>query len=505
MSDLVIGSGPSGVAAAMALLDRGRHVVMIDGGGAFEPSDPQLKRRLAETSPDQWSLSDRAKWSAPQFATPPGQTRRFGSDAAMESPDNTFAERNGVALRSSRVQGGLSNLWGSAVLPYRQSDLGGWPITDADLAPHYRAVASFLPIAGTDAFDALFPAFPMAGCAAIAPSSQAARILGRLARTGKAQRADGAWIGPARQAVANHCQQCGLCLHGCPFDLIWSARHTLGILRQRPGFSYRPGPAVTTVTEETDHVSVMLADGSQLTASRVFLGAGVLETARILLASGIAPSLTLLDSQQALLPFLHNWSPAQRPDQTPFTTLPQIFVEIDRPDVSPNLVHAQLYSWNDHFPRDLVANYARLPGMAPILRALARRLIVAQIFLHSDHSSTIGLRLASDGRLIAQPTAKYSDSTMDSAVRAVSRALGPAGLHALRFATRMGAPGSSFHTGGSVPMARERKSGQSDVLGRPFGQNRLHLIDASVFPSVPATTITLNVMANAHRIASVAP
>jgi hypothetical protein len=31
---------------------------------------------------------------------------------------------------------------------------------------------------------------------------------------------------------------------------------------------------------------------------------------------------------------------------------------------------------------------------------------------------------------------------------------------------------------------------------------RVHLVDASVLPSVPATTITLGVMANAHRIAA---
>jgi choline dehydrogenase-like flavoprotein len=31
---------------------------------------------------------------------------------------------------------------------------------------------------------------------------------------------------------------------------------------------------------------------------------------------------------------------------------------------------------------------------------------------------------------------------------------------------------------------------------------RVHLADASVFPTVPATTFTLTIMANAHRIVS---
>jgi choline dehydrogenase-like flavoprotein len=45
---------------------------------------------------------------------------------------------------------------------------------------------------------------------------------------------------------------------------------------------------------------------------------------------------------------------------------------------------------------------------------------------------------------------------------------------------------------------------QVDVLGRPYGFANVHLVDASVFPSLPATTITLSVMANAHRIGSTA-
>jgi choline dehydrogenase-like flavoprotein len=40
------------------------------------------------------------------------------------------------------------------------------------------------------------------------------------------------------------------------------------------------------------------------------------------------------------------------------------------------------------------------------------------------------------------------------------------------------------------------------VLGRPVGFERVSAVDAAVLPSIPATTITLTVMANAHRIAS---
>jgi hypothetical protein len=45
----------------------------------------------------------------------------------------------------------------------------------------------------------------------------------------------------------------------------------------------------------------------------------------------------------------------------------------------------------------------------------------------------------------------------------------------------------------------------TDTLGRPFGWQRVHAVDTSVLPAIPATTVGLLTMANAHRIAANAP
>ena len=60
----------------------------------------------------------------------------------------------------------------------------------------------------------------------------------------------------------------------------------------------------------------------------------------------------------------------------------------------------------------------------------------------------------------------------------------------------------SYHFGGSFPHGVSRSAAGTDVLGRLAAWDRIHLVDASVFPDVPATTFTLTIMANAHRIAS---
>ena len=68
----------------------------------------------------------------------------------------------------------------------------------------------------------------------------------------------------------------------------------------------------------------------------------------------------------------------------------------------------------------------------------------------------------------------------------------------------LSAPGKSYHFGGSLPHRSAPVDGPltTDALGRLRQWSRVHMVDASVFPSVPATTFTPTIMANAHRIAT---
>ena len=51
-------------------------------------------------------------------------------------------------------------------------------------------------------------------------------------------------------------------------------------------------------------------------------------------------------------------------------------------------------------------------------------------------------------------------------------------------------------------MSKNPGDRETDLLGRPSGFQHVHVVDATTFPSIPSTTITLTAMANAYRIAS---
>ena len=61
-------------------------------------------------------------------------------------------------------------------------------------------------------------------------------------------------------------------------------------------------------------------------------------------------------------------------------------------------------------------------------------------------------------------------------------------------------PGGGFHFRWCIPDGARAGLDQSDRLGRPAGLKRVYVVDSTVFPSIPATTITFTVMANAYRI-----
>jgi choline dehydrogenase-like flavoprotein len=67
----------------------------------------------------------------------------------------------------------------------------------------------------------------------------------------------------------------------------------------------------------------------------------------------------------------------------------------------------------------------------------------------------------------------------------------------------LAAGAKSYHFGATFPHTSDPKTViGSDRVGRIGDWRNIHLVDAAVFPNVPATTFTFTIMANAHRIAS---
>lgn len=513
----VIGSGPAGVACAKALLAQGVQVAMIDAGLQLESETAGRIRVLAGKNAAQWTARERATLQSRMAAGAKGIGRKlqFNSDFPYRETEGKIPWRGtGTALLPSLALGGLSNVWGAAMLPNRDEDIADWPVKNSELAPHYRAVAGFVGMAAQS--DDLAEWFPLHQDSprSLRPSAQTVALLRNLDRHRETLRAGGWRHGRSRVAVrvqdsaaGRGCVYCRECMGGCVFGCIYNSADTVQELRADKKFSYHGDLIVKTVRETGAKIFIECADrltgaARMFEAERAYLAAGVIPTAQILLRSQSVYDrpLVLRDSQYFMLPLL-TARRALEVRTEEFFTLSQMFIEICRPRVSAHTVHLQLYTHSDIIGAALRQSLGPLKFLAPMMEG---RMIIIQGFLHSNESRTITMTLKRDGEKdFLQVEAQANPATRPAVKRVVgdllkhARALGGVVLPPM---LQMMEPGRGFHSGGSLPMRTQPGAFECDALGRPHGWARLHVVDASVLPSIPATTITFSVMANAHRI-----
>ncbi|OKH24870.1 hypothetical protein NIES593_06545 [Hydrococcus rivularis NIES-593] len=521
----IIGSGPAGVACAYALVQKGLDVTIIDAGLELEPQRREVVEQLSRNQPQEWDaarLNFIRKGMAIESKGVPLKLI-YGSDFPYRETDKYIPiVQAGVESNPSLAKAGLSNVWGAGVLPFLQSDIAQWPIAIADLAPHYESVLSFMPFSAIkDDLESLFPLYG-SNYQKLCPSKQAVALIEDLKLNQNRLEAQGFKFGYSRLAIRTQpnandfgCVYCGLCMYGCPYGLIYNTSSTLEQLKQAKNFNYIKDVVVEKIVESNGSARIVarsrITDESlNFEAEKVYLACGVLSTTKIMLESLQAYDrvLSIKDSQYFLLPFLR-YRNIKGVVNEKLHTLAQVFIELFDKSLSEHTIHLGIYTYNDLYLSFIQKIVGPLYPLFKIpTEELLGRLMVIQGYLHSDLSPTISVRLEKNS---SESTSKLILSVnQNNLTRKVIRGVIAKLLSQQKYLKgipipqllRIAKAGRSFHSGGVFPMRLNPSDFESDILGRPLGFQNVHIVDATVFPSIPATTITLTVMANAHRIAS---
>lgn len=513
---IVIGSGPSGVACAQALLERGARVTMIDAGITLEKKRSDLVGRMSKLPPKDWTAEMLKDFKSGMVATTEGIPTKlaYGSDYPYRDANvHVPADYDGAAIGPSLAKGGFSTIWGAAMMPYSEKDIEGWPIRIAELAQHYSAVTKFTGLSAVqDDFAEMFPLYD--NVASALTLSQQARILHtRLEKSRLPLRHAGIHFGQARVAVKagkSGCVYCGLCMYGCPYGFIYSSEQTLSALKQNPRFTYLNDIIVTRVNERGESVSVVGYHRInrmpfEISAGRVYIGAGVIATAGIVLRSLSLHNhaVYLKDSQYFIFPLVLTRGAKDARNEALYT-LSQIFIDIFDKRITPRSVHLQVYSYNDLVGQAIRGSFGHVAGIFEWLaRYLENRVLPVLGFLHSDDSSQIAVILQNGEPERLQVQAKLNPNvrrTVHRVLRKLMRHGWQLGAWPLAPLLQVLDPGRGHHSGGSFPMRTNPGNLETDILGRLPNWRRIHIVDASVLLDVPATQFTFSVMANAHRI-----
>jgi hypothetical protein len=522
---IVVGSGASGVHVAWPLVDAGLRVVMLDVGNedlACErliPAEPFVDIRKSDANQHRYFLGDQlegvsvgAAAAGPQITPPRAyvlkDSQRFGPKRAQ-----------GFEPLESFACGGLGVAWGAVAFPFSDVELAQCGLPAAELRTHYEIIANRIGISGQADDDLCSLRGPLA---ALQPplrlDHNAAAILERYEVLRKRSRQAGFYLG--RSFLATLSEALGDRQPNSYHDMDFWSNHgqsvyrpnfTLGDLRGRPNFVYRPGLLVSGFSEMEDKAVLVtgkvLADDTQETFSTraLVLAAGSLGTTRLVLRSqGLHDRIVpFVCNPHTYMPCLH-YRRLDLPHAERCHSLAQLTIIHDPTMDGKHLVQAQMYSYRSLQLFRLLKEtpLSHREGLR-ILRALAPHFVI-WVIQHEDLPNMQKYCVLRHGGESGDTLEiGYGDSADDRVRRerhekriaGFARQLGCLPLkrvHAIH--------GSSVHYAGQFPMTREDRPLTTELSGKLRGTRAVYLADSSTFAYLPAKGLTLTLMANANRI-----
>lgn len=308
----------------------------------------------------------------------------------------------------------------------------------------------------------------------------------------------------ATNKQAKACTLCGNCLIGCPNEYIYNAEFNLTSLNKYPNFHYVDQRRCISFVESATEVSInctdTLSNRTEETityrANRVILAAGPLSTTEILSTSlDLKTNIKLITSQLFSFAALakNPFNIVRKANRNNIGVSEAFLYENNT--IRPN-IFLQLYSSN----RVLRYYGAQNRWISMIIEnntgtILDKLLIACQGYLDSNNSQILNFYNLGNGKPIelsstsAQPKPDFSD--IKALFNQTGYKLGPIKIHDAA---------EGYHFGGSFPIKTNGDKYSSDILGRPKDLSRIHIIDASVLPFIPAGPFTTLVLWNALRI-----
>lgn len=508
---IIIGAGPAGTSAALALREHGIPVHMLDAGTSsirLPPPGNILDLRHGDPEQWRWQIGSRGEsFSAPTQASPkfrvPGLRSIFDgyADANQMQPDDNFH------LAGTLAAGGMSNAWGCGVARFDVAELGALASELAAMNASYDRVGHRMGLSGNSQ-DGLSEYFGLDGiCAPALPlDALHTRLWQRRSHTGGELQ-----IGRARVAVLNEaregrgaCDLSGMCLWGCSRRSTWSAVLDVETLRRDPGVQFDAGVLVKALKAENSggwRIDTDTADGPRhYHARHVLLAAGTLATTRLALgALPERPDHVRLQSNPMAAFLL--WLPAMlgTPRERAFG-LAQLSFVLRRPAAAP--AFGNLFSTVGLPTSEFLAHlpFARLAGM-PLLRALLPSCVVGNVFLPGELSSHT-VSLGADGALrIASENDPQLETALAGARASLARGFHKMGATMLPGSFTVGPPGADLHYAATLPISQHPLAHQCRLNGELAGLPGVYVTDGASLPILPAKAHTLTIMANADRIA----
>ena len=296
---IVVGSGAAGGFAAKELTEGGMEVLLLEAGPQLNPAKDLFTHRWPYEMPFRGfdKPGDREKYYPNQWTSDEYSRRLY-----IEEPEHPYTTAPGMPYTwvRSRCLGGKMLHWGRHArrlsdYDFKAADRDGygenWPITYAELAPHYDKVESFVGVSGSienlpHVPDGKYlPPFPLT-CGEQIVQKAAPKVGMRVIPKRAAQR-------PVSVNGLAACHYCGHCGRGCDVGAFWnSVSDTLPAARKTGRLTLRTDAVVSEIVVDGNgkprgvlFIDRLSKKSYEAKGRVIVLGASALESTRIMLNS----------------------------------------------------------------------------------------------------------------------------------------------------------------------------------------------------------------------------
>jgi hypothetical protein len=323
-------------------------------------------------------------------------------------------------------------------------------------------------------------------------------------------------VGQARVLTKNSgptgCKYCGMCSFGCIYDSIFSSKNEIEKLVRENRIEYISSLRLISVEDFGEMARLncinLVSGEEEVFACRVaFIAAGAVNSTKIALKSlGLEKEIIKFQKTGGFVrPYFSikklglDW-----PNQN---TQANVFMEIKDLSISKYWIHSQVSSPNEVVILGLGllkdSFFQRI--LSPMRRFFLNHLVLVMTNVHSNEGPYYSISLSPNSKhakFVGSLEIPKSYTSIEKRIeRLIRRKLLSIGMISIPFAKKGVGNGPGYHIGSSMPMGGEG-SISTNELGQLRSHKNIFFIDTSVLPCIPATTIGLFAMSNAHRITS---
>jgi len=471
---VIVGSGPSALAAAAAVVQNGYKPLVVDA--AIGGTSPNPEEFQAEPS---GQSRGKSKGS-------PGRKTWLGSDLPYRQYSKSRLKFQNPEPVPSYSFGGYSRIWGASCSFYRE--LNEWPSKYGLIEEDSLLAAQLLGFK-----DASLQSTNLRH------SNSAEELMQALSSSSFRQKYDVSFSNLAinvQPDAQDSCQYCNQCLTGCPYGAIWMSGNKLLEMREKGEIYFKSDYFLEEITVRLGRVTRLAFSTGGLTHEIVnpdycFLATGCISTAEILLNSKIISEIEFQDSSTAFSGMLRVGRHSS--NTTGNHSLSQLWIT-----KRASGVHFQIYSPSPDLEKKLVENFPQLRRIPKFTNWLTERVIPVISYLPSENSGTLRIEKINQDLVVSAHGGLQARLKHHLQLAGMSFKLLSKGYIFPTFLSKIPDPGSGYHFGASLPMGKE-----TNDLGQLPGISNMSIVDASILPVIEAGSITPTVMANAVRISRV--